>query len=114
MTSVITKPESSQPQSATAVHLFDNWIDPIETEIRGRVREFIEQLIRSELDAALARPRYGRRANSNDGAASAAGHRHGSRTRTLMGTFGKVAIDVPRARLRAPNGKTTEGRSSAL
>src|SRR5882672_14659 len=100
MTSVTTKPESSQPQSKTAVHLFDNWIDPIETEVRGRVRGFIEELIREELDAALARRRYGRQVKSNDeadGAAGVVGHRHGSRTRTLMGTFGKVEIDVPRA-----------------
>jgi len=89
MTSVTTKPESSQLQSETAVHLFDNWIDPIETEVRVRVRGFIEELIREELDAALARPRYGRQAKSNDeadGAAGIVGHRHGSRTRTLMGT----------------------------
>ena len=117
MTSVTTKPESLQPQSETAVHLFDNWIDPIETEVRGRVRGFIEELIREELDAALARPRYGRRAKSNDeadGAAGVVGHRHGSRTRTLMGTFGKVEINVPRARLHVADGKTTEWRSSAL
>src|SRR6266508_57836 len=117
MKSVTTKSESSQPQNETAVHLFDNWIDPIETEIRGRIRGFIEELIREELDATLARPRYGRPAKSIEGADSAAGvvgHRHGSRTRTLMGTFGKVAINVPRARLQASDGKTTEWRSSAM
>jgi transposase-like protein len=117
MTSAITKSETLQPQNETAVHLFDNWIDPLETEIRGRVRGFIEEVIRSELDAALARPRYGRPAKSLkevDGVAGAAGHRHGSRSRTLMGTFGKVEIDVPRARLQAPDGKTREWRSSAL
>src|SRR5215207_2725059 len=117
MTSVTTKAAPSQPQSDTAVHLFDNWIDPIETEIRGRIRGFIEELIRSELETALARPRYGRRAKSSDdadSAAGAAGHRHGSRTRTLMGSFGKVEIKVPRARLQASDGKTTEWRSSAL
>jgi len=31
MTSVITKPDFSQPAAETAVHLFDNWFDPIET-----------------------------------------------------------------------------------
>ena len=30
MTNVTTKPDSSQPLSETAVHLFDNWFDPIE------------------------------------------------------------------------------------
>jgi putative transposase len=117
MTSVITNAESPQPETETAVHLFDNWIDPIETEIRGRIRGFIEELIHSELDAALARPRYGRPAKSIEDAkcaAGAAGHRHGSRPRTLMGTFGKAEINVPRARLQASDGKTTEWRSSAL
>ena len=32
---------------------------------RGRVREFIEALIRGELDAVLARPRYGRAKNDD-------------------------------------------------
>jgi hypothetical protein len=35
--------------------VFDNWFDPIETEVRARSRQFIEELIRGELDAALAR-----------------------------------------------------------
>jgi hypothetical protein len=38
MTSVITNAESSQPQTETAVHLFDNWIDPIETEVGAHPR----------------------------------------------------------------------------
>ncbi len=118
MTSVTTKADSSQLQSDTAAHLFDNWIDPLETEIRGRVRGFIEELIREELEVALARPRYGRPAKGVAEVAGAAGavvgHRHGSRPRTLMGTFGKVEIDVPRARLQAADGKTSEWSSSAL
>ena len=117
MTSISTKLESSQPQNETAIHLFDNWIDPIETEVRGRIRGFIEELIRSELETALARPRYGRLAKSiadADSAAGVVGHRHGRRPRTLMGTFGKVEVNVPRARLHGSDGKTTEWRSSAL
>ena len=43
-----------------AVDLFDNWFDPVETAVRARAREFIEELIRGELDTVLARPRYGR------------------------------------------------------
>jgi transposase-like protein len=99
------------------VHLFDNWFDPIESGVRGRVREFIEELIRNELDGVLARPRYGRQAKGeadSNGAGGVAGHRHGSRTRSLTGTFGKTEITVPRARLEAPDGKTTEWKSSAL
>jgi putative transposase len=115
MTSVTTKPEPSQPQSETAVQLFDNWFDPIESEIRDRAREFIEELLRGELDALLARPRYGRgKTAGSEGRAGVAGHRHGSRTRSLTGTFGPVEIEVPRARLDTPDGQTSEWRSSAL
>jgi len=67
MTSVTTKPDSSQPAAETSVDLFGNWFDPIETGVRERVREFIEDLIRGELDTALARPRYGRRAKAITG-----------------------------------------------
>ena len=118
MTSVITKTDSSQPATETAVDLFDNWFDPIESGLRERVREFIEGLIRGELDAALERPRYGRRAKGAEvadaAAAGATGHRHGSRTRSLMGTFGKTEITVPRARLATADGKTREWKSAAL
>src|SRR6185369_14402840 len=102
------------PQNAAEGHLFDNWIDPLETVIRGRIRGFLEELIHEELDSALARPRYGRLAkNCKDSAdvAGVAGHRHGSRPRTLMGTFGKVEINVPRARLHGSDGKTSEWKS---
>ena len=35
------------------------------------------------------------------------GHRHGSRTRSLTGTFGPIEIAVPRARLNTADGKTS-------
>jgi transposase-like protein len=117
MTSVTTKPELSQLSTAGSSQLFDNWFDPIEMGIRERVRELIEEMIRSELDTVLCRPRYGRRGKHADGgevAAGVAGHRHGSRVRSLMGTFGKTEIAVPRARLNSSDGKTTEWKSQAL
>jgi hypothetical protein len=36
-----------------AVELFDNWFDPIETEVRARARDFLEELIRGELELCL-------------------------------------------------------------
>ncbi len=115
MTSITTKSDSAQPAAEMAVDLFDHWFDPIEAEVRSRARGFIEELIRGELDAALARPRYGRRPMAGDEEnAGVAGHRHGSRTRSLTGTFGPIEIAVPRARLNAPEGKTTEWKSQAL
>src|SRR5271168_1242326 len=115
MTSTTTKPDSSQPAAEMAVDLFDNWFDPIEIEVRARAREFIEEMIRGELDTVLARPRYSRsQVAGNEGRTGIAGHRHGSRTRSLTGTFGPIEIAVPRARLDTLEGKTTEWKSQAL
>jgi transposase-like protein len=117
MTSITTKPDSSQAQSEP-VHLFADWFDPIEACIRDRVRGFIHAMIEGELDLALSRPRYARRAKPpNDAAAGATtviGHRHGHRSRSLLGSFGRVEIGVPRARLSTADGKTTEWNSKAL
>src|SRR5436853_3610904 len=115
MTSTITKTDSSQLEAEKAPQLFDDWFDPIETEVRSRARQFIEELIRGELDEALARPRYGRsKAAADEGRGGVMGHRHGSRKRSLTGTFGPVEIEVPRARLNAAEGRTTEWKSQAL
>jgi transposase-like protein len=118
MKSNITKPDSLQPVADTAVYLFDDWFDPIETQVRERVRGFIQAMIEGELDETLQRPRYGRQATSssgaNDGLMAVAGHRHGHRRRSLTGTFGRVEINVPRARLQAADGKTTEWKSKVL
>ena len=115
MMSHTTKPDSSQRTAEMAVDLFDNWFDPIETAVRARAREFIEGLIRGELDTVLARPRYGRSQMASDKeSADVTGHRHGSRTRSLTGTFGPIEIAVPRARLDTTDGKTTEWKSQAL
>ena len=47
-----------QSEAESAVHLLDDCFDPIEAGLRERVREFIQAMIR---EAALVRPRYGRR-----------------------------------------------------
>ena len=97
--------------------LFDNWFDPIETELRTKVRGLIEAMIEEELEVALARPRYGRQSGSpvEDGAAVLiAGHRHGRRIRSLTGTFGRTEITVPRARIFGADGKTAEWKSKVV
>ena len=38
MNKSITTPDSLQPATELAVDLFDNWFDPIETEVRARSR----------------------------------------------------------------------------
>src|SRR5467141_4726555 len=114
-----TRPDSATAAAETAPHLFDNWFDPIEFGVRSRVRDFIETMMEEELEAVLSRPRYGRvapTASKEAGSAEAAatGHRHGHRSRTLLGTFGPVEVAMPRARLNAPDGGTTEWKSTAL
>jgi putative transposase len=98
-TSVSTTPDFSQPAIKPSCALFDDWFDPI------------------ELDAALARPRYGRRHKAvavREEAKPAVGHRRGGLEQSLTGTFGKIKITVPRARLEQTDGTTTEWRSRAL
>src|SRR5207302_9043893 len=104
-----------QLETETVPYLFGNRSEPIAFEVRGRARQFIEELIRGEIDEALARPRYGRsKAAGDEERAGVAGHRHGSRTRSLTGTFGPIEISVPRARLNTAEGKTSEWKSQAL
>src|SRR5713101_7885724 len=55
-----TKSLALQSEAGTAVHLLDDWFDPIEAGLRDRVRELIQAMIESELEAALSRPRYAR------------------------------------------------------
>ncbi|MDR3473755.1 MAG: IS256 family transposase [Devosia sp.] len=118
MTSHTTNPDSVQPADEATSHLFDNWFDPIEAAVRDRVRGLIEELIHGELDAVLSRQRYVRGAKPSIGPAGEAevvtGHRHGHRPRSLLGTFGRVEIAMPRARLNTADGRTKEWKSKTL
>src|SRR6476660_4961369 len=118
MENLTRKSDSSQPAAETACYLFDDWFDPIESGVRDRVREFIHAMIEGELDTALSRRRYARHGKppngEAEGAVGATGHRHGHRSRSLLGSFGQVEIEVPRARLNTPAGKTMEWKSQAL
>jgi len=113
MKNVTSKPEPSHLAIESNSHLFDDWFDPIENMIRGQVRGLIEEMIRGELDATLSRPRYARRPEHSEGRdlTVVTGHRHGSRVRTLTGTFGKTEIAVPRARLNISGARRRSGRA---
>ena len=50
--------KTAEPRDDADERIFDCWFDPIESAVRDRVRSFIEELIESELDTVLARPRY--------------------------------------------------------
>jgi transposase-like protein len=109
MTKIITKTASVAAEPL----LFDNWFDPVEDGVRARVRGFIETMLEEELVEALSRPRYAR-GQPSDGEEAVVGHRHGHRSRTLTGTFGKTEISVPRARVRGADGKTREWKTKTL
>src|SRR5215468_7357989 len=107
----------------------EGWRDSIEALVRDRIRGLIEEILEEELSDALGRARYVRcktdpgvavdisQGLGDEGTASAArvaGHRHGRREREVMGTFGKVTIAVPRARLERGDGTTIEWKSETL
>jgi putative transposase len=98
--------DSTERPAEAALFAGEAWFDPIEAGLRERIRGFIEELLEQELTAALGRPRHGR--------GPSPGHRHGHRERRLTGSFGPVGISVPRARLRAEDGATSEWRSATL
>lgn len=118
MTSISTTPCLPQSEIEPAEHLFDNWFDPIEAALRDRTREFLQAMFEGELDGVLARLRYVRPVKLPSGGSQRAvgvtGHRHGHRSRSLLGTFGRIEIEVPRARLDTEKGKTTEWKSQTL
>ena len=84
------------------------WFDPIEAGIRERVRGFIQELLEQELMAALGRGKSERVAGWPKG------YRNGTRERQLLGSFGPVEVEVPRARMAAAEGGAKEWRSAAL
>lgn len=96
--------------------MFDDWFDLIKSAVREQVRGFIQTIIEGELQSTLARPRYGRRPMSLDGddRGVVGGHRQSRRSRSLMGSFGRIELDVPRARLNRADGQTTEWKSQVL
>jgi len=107
----------------------EGWRDSIEALVRDRIRSLIEEILEEELRVALGRERYARRMTeprsavdisqglSEQARASAApvqGYRNGRREREVMGTFGKVTIAAPRARLERVDETTIEWKSKTL
>jgi putative transposase len=98
--------EKNSTTDAAPLFSGEAWFDPIEAELRERIRGFLEEMIEQEAAAALGRGRYKRGA--------VAGYRNGRRSRRLLGSFGPIEIAVPRARLLAPDGTSREWRSAVL
>lgn len=80
--------------------------DPLTVALRGKIREFIETLVTTELTEALAAVRYAR-------GPSRQGYRHGWIERTLTTGLGPAAVTLPRARL-VQGPETVEWRSALV
>ena len=87
-------------EKSTTVSMFSS----LEDVVRSFVRDFIEEVVESELTEQLERSRYGR---------GGLGYRNGHRQRTLLTTYGEMTVSVPRGRLQA-DGQETEFRSQLL
>lgn len=92
---------------STGLPGLSDWVDPLEQAFRSGVRSYLQELLEQEVSTALGRLRHGREA-------AAHGYRNGHRERTLIGTFGKVTLAVPRARVLDPAGGSQEFRSGLL
>lgn len=75
--------------------------------IRGRVREAIEELLKEELEHLLGSERYERCEERR-------GYRHGSEVRRVTTEYGPMDLQVPRGRIRQPEGGYSEARSEML
>ena len=65
----------------------NEWLDPLEQQVRGGVRQVLQELIEQEVTEALGRLRHGR-------AEGAKGYRHGHR-RAISGPGGPVTVAMP-------------------
>ena len=81
--------------------------DVLTEAIRGKLRELIEILLHSELEAALGAARY-------DRSSERAGYRNGTKSRTLHTSLGTVPLEVPRARIAEGPGRFAEWLSDLL
>ena len=82
--------------------------DSIEAGVRGRIRDWIEELVEAELTAVL-----GAEVSERPGV-TRQGYRHGHRERTLSTSLGPTTFQLPRARLESPAGTTREWQRAVV
>lgn len=98
--------KSSTAVSDTPV-LGADWFDPLDDVLRDGIRGYVQALVELEVTAALGRIRYGRGGDAH-------GDCNGRRRRTLIGTCGRIDVEMPRARIAAADGTTREFRSAVV
>ena len=70
----------------------------LETLVRGRIREMIDEILAQELEATLG-------AGSHERTPHRQGYRHGSRpARKLLTSFGPAEVELPRGRIKTETG----------
>jgi len=82
--------------------------DAIEVTMRTRVRDMIATIVQEELDAVLGAAKSARVGETRHG------YRHGARARTLTTSLGPTTLQMPRGRIQAPDGTTSEWRSTTV
>jgi putative transposase len=81
--------------------------DPVAGLIREAIREVLELAVAEEITAALGGAAWER-------VAARRGYRHGTSARTIVTGEGPVALAIPRARLRQPDGSSREFQNGVL
>lgn len=84
-----------------------DWMDSLEQAVRKGVHDYLQNLLEEEVAQVLGRLRYRREAGAR-------GYRNGHRARALLSTLGRVALDVPRARIVGAAGNRFEFHSVLL
>jgi transposase-like protein len=79
----------------------------IQAKLRARVQAAIEVVLEEELEQALG-------CRSHERTAARRGYRNGAESRLVTTEYGPRKLRVPRGRLQAEDGTTTEFRSAAL
>ena len=92
---------------STDLLIGSEWLHPLEQQVRSGVRQFLQEPIEQEVTEALGRLQHGRTEGTT-------GYRHGHRPRTVIRSFGRVELSMPRARVRGEDGRNREFHSALL
>ena len=97
----------TQDRTPTPLEEGPTWGESLRRQVQQTVRTFVEDLVEAELAGVLGAAPWAR-------ADARVGYRHGAKARTLSTKDGPVTLTLPRARLFAADGATTEWASAAV
>src|ERR1700736_838584 len=88
-----TKPSAGV--AASALFAGENWFDPLESAVRGRIRGFIEALLEEELAGGVGRPRHARAEPGGDVGSGASRSAAITSSLTIERAFQVVTLVIP-------------------